>query len=364
LDDPERAAEVLDGIEDEELRKYVPAAAKPIDAAPELACLQLGEWYMGLAEAAPAYAKPAMYTRATAYISRFLRLHETKDMDRVRAKVLLKKAQVAIGTAKMPAPAQTKIEKTKKPRKPGETAAGTEDGVIKPGKWVDLMALADPDEDTLRGEWRRRGNALVASFDNTSDRDALIAFPVTVKGNYEFQVTLVKLNGDDVFGFNLPVGSSSVTFGLGWFRQSGSGFFPVHGWLPHHKENTACVRPGRVEAGREYALHVLVRCGGERARISAHLDGKPFVSWEGPQPALTTWRPWSSPRDRITLASRSSTVVALAARLRMLSGEAWLVRAGEGGQPLGPLHKTRTIGNEEGGEPFEDLPSSVRLRAK
>mgnify|MGYP006298365187 CR=1 FL=1 len=104
LDDPARAAEHLKGVADESLATYVPAVAKGVDAAPELACLRLGDWYRTLGEAAPVPARRAMFARSKAYYARFLSLHEAEDLDRTSAELALRKIDAAIAAIDRPAP--------------------------------------------------------------------------------------------------------------------------------------------------------------------------------------------------------------------------------------------------------------------
>ena len=96
LDDPAQAVRYLPESGDESLRKFVPGAAKPLDEAPELACLELGEWYRGLGEAAPPAAKASMFARAQGYYRRFLELHTAEDLDRTKAAMALKKVQAEL----------------------------------------------------------------------------------------------------------------------------------------------------------------------------------------------------------------------------------------------------------------------------
>ena len=93
LDRPAEAAKYLDETIDGALRKYVPAAAKPVAEAPEMACLELADWYLQLASAAGPAGKAAMFTRTVAYAERFLGLHEAADLDRTRIELALKKAR-------------------------------------------------------------------------------------------------------------------------------------------------------------------------------------------------------------------------------------------------------------------------------
>jgi len=93
MDNPAEAAQFIEGVPDEGLRKYVPAAARPLDSAPELACTELAEWYKALAGSAPPAAVSAMLVRAQGYYQRFLRLHETADLDRTKITIALKKVE-------------------------------------------------------------------------------------------------------------------------------------------------------------------------------------------------------------------------------------------------------------------------------
>jgi len=124
LDDPAEAAKHLKGAKDEALLKYVPAAAKGLEAAPEFACLELGEWYARLAAKAPPHAKAAMDARAKAYLERFLTMHTPKDLSRTRATLAFEKVQEAV--AKLTAP-PTQREPTKQAKPAGP-------------QWIDLLA--------------------------------------------------------------------------------------------------------------------------------------------------------------------------------------------------------------------------------
>ena len=103
LDDPAQAASFVDEGLDASLRRYVPAAARGVDAAPELACVELGDWYRNLVDqATTSAAKAAVLTRARAYYNRFLTLHTAEDPARGAAAAALKKVEddlAALGPA-------------------------------------------------------------------------------------------------------------------------------------------------------------------------------------------------------------------------------------------------------------------------
>jgi formylglycine-generating enzyme required for sulfatase activity len=97
MDNPAEAAKFLDETLDEATRKYVPAAAKPVEDAPQLACTELGDWYKGLADqAATPASKGAMLRRAQGYYQRFLAVHKDEDLARTAATLTLKRIEDAL----------------------------------------------------------------------------------------------------------------------------------------------------------------------------------------------------------------------------------------------------------------------------
>ena len=106
MDDPAEAAKLVDESLDPPTRKYVPAAARGLDAAPELACPELGDWYRGLVSlAATPSTKAAVLHRAQGYYERFLALHPSADLQRDVVALALQKVDAdltALGPAAKP----------------------------------------------------------------------------------------------------------------------------------------------------------------------------------------------------------------------------------------------------------------------
>ncbi|MCX5677392.1 MAG: formylglycine-generating enzyme family protein [Planctomycetota bacterium] len=97
MDSPADAAMFLDETLDAATRKYVPAAATPIEDALEAACTELGDWYKGLVDqAATPASRGAMLRRAQGYYQRFLELHKATDLARTAATVTLKRIDEAL----------------------------------------------------------------------------------------------------------------------------------------------------------------------------------------------------------------------------------------------------------------------------
>jgi len=114
--DPAKAAPFVDDSLDPATRKYVPAAARPIDEAPELACQELGKWYQDLSDQGTnPSSKAAMLRRAKAYYTRYLDLHTAQDLPQTAATLALKKVEDAL--AKVASAQPTTARPAGRPRK-------------------------------------------------------------------------------------------------------------------------------------------------------------------------------------------------------------------------------------------------------
>jgi len=299
LDNPAAAAAYVDESCDDALRKFVPAAARPVGDAPELACLELGEWYRGLAAAAgtrPA-GKAATLERATAYYRRFLDLHTSTDLDRTRVDLTLKKVAADLETLRPKAP----------------DAEG----------WIDVLKLVDLAKDQVRGQWQRTDAGLAGASPNGAGR---VEVPLALSGNYELEFRFVRTDGDGVAAI-LPLGSTSAMLMLG--KESASGLQYVNGKFAG--ENETKVSPSGIEAGRLYTVVARVLIDGEKAAITVSLDGKPYIAYKGALSTLSLpaeW--WRLPHDKCPgLGIDWGHVLYQGARVRMLSGKAAPLRPAE-----------------------------------
>jgi hypothetical protein len=87
------AARYLSPELDADLRRYVPLAAKGIEAVGENDVLALGDWYAGLAAGASTHAKESVLRRAGDCYRRFLTIHEEKGLPRTKASLGLQRVQ-------------------------------------------------------------------------------------------------------------------------------------------------------------------------------------------------------------------------------------------------------------------------------
>jgi hypothetical protein len=315
LDNPAEAAKFVDEGLDEATRKYVPAAAKPLEEAPELACRELGEWYRGLADQAQTAAgKGAMLRRAQVYYERFLNTHPADDLARATATLTLKRIQDAL--AKLPA------------------------GKPTPGDWIDCLRLPDLDKFCLTGRWSV-GNASLAMFDQ--DLNGRYTIPVAPTGNYEVQVSFARMTGDNAVVVILPVGPTACGLVLSAASGAASGLEAINGrWAG---ANETAVRPGTVVNGQEYSLAIKVMLQGAQADISATLDGKPFVHWKGPTSALSIYPGWEVENSKcVAVGACHSAVEFRRVQMRSLTGELRSVSAKPASEPSARLTAAWTDG--------------------
>ena len=299
LDDPAAAARHLEGVEDAALRKYVPAAARPVEEAPPLACLELGDWYRGLAEKADPLSRAAMLARAQGYYLRCVETHKEDDLDHIKATAALQKVDADLRAAG---------------RSPFQRVL----------PWTDVLAMADPKRDTVQGTCQRQGSSMLLVSQKEMAR---LMIPLTPKGDYELRIRFVRTTGGDTIGFTLPVGPTSVglLFSFWWGEACGLGC--IKGQDP--RNNASGVKPGRIENGREYVVQCKVAVEGATAEISATLDGKPYIAWRGPVADLSVFNAFTMPKPEcLGMGACNATMDVRSLRLRMLSGEARPVAPG------------------------------------
>jgi len=338
LDMPQEAAKyVAEGL-DADLAKFVPAAAKGLDNTPELACLELGDWYRGLAEKAGPSARPAMIARTKGYYERFLALHTAQDIARAQAVIGLKKLDQIVALPPPAAAPSAAAPPKAVPRVKPKTPAASEPAASrdpKPGDATDLLALIDPVRDNLRGTpanlWRRQGQALVGSTGNTGKIDwAGITAPATVTGDYELIVRLQFSQLEGSLFIFLPFKSGAVSLML---TTGKSGLCAVDSYSPEHNPTGTQTT---IILNRVYTVRAQVSGQGDRISINADWDGKPLVRWQGQASALANKMiGYESPTKNVThdgdkkclgFGLYRSGVTILSAQLRMFSGETKTLR--------------------------------------
>jgi len=295
LDDPERALKHLNDSCEDDLKKYVPAAAKGVAAAPELACMDLGEWYRGLADGASDAAKAPLLRRAKAYYARFLALHAAEDLARSQAALALKKVEADLA----------------------KLAAVTEVRVVGPGRWVDLLPLVKIEDDlnkkNQKCRWRDDGLWIQGSD------FVKVAMPCIPHGDYQLQITFMRPSGRDISSISvyLPVGPKPAD--VSWTNNEHGG--NIGGVKPKPEKG----QPGLVLPKQEHTADITVRVRGSLADITVLFDGKPHLHWQGPVTAVSNSWNLHEPK-RVGFGEAYGNTLLKRYRLRMLSGKALLLR--------------------------------------
>ena len=286
LDTPAEAAKHLDDKCEPSLCKYVPAAAKPVEEAPEAACVELADWYRQLAAAAVPASKVGVLLRARGYYERFLDLRKTADLDRAKVELALKKVDEDL------------------------KALGW---VPPPGPWIDVLKITTADNLRAWGDFKRTEAGIVSG-----PKDLCRAsLPICPVGSYELEVRLTRITGSNV-GIIIPVGNTMPAILLG---GEYSGIQLIRGKAAD--ENETKTSAAAIKNGQPITVGVKVLLDGDKATIAVTLDGKPYINWTGPQSALSMEKWGEMPsKGAVGLKSYMSNVICSGARVRMLSGKA------------------------------------------
>jgi hypothetical protein len=296
LDDPVQASTLLDETCDPAMRKYIAAAAKGVEAAPEAACLELGEWFRDLPDkkASPGGAA-AMLRRAAGYYTRYLSLHPAEDLARAQATKSLSKVEDSISKLDVPANSE-----------------------VTPGRWAELLKSVRPAKHAVSGKWEVKDGALIGSAPHGKSGHCTI--PYAPEGSYEISAKFIRTQGAWETRVFLPVGSSSVTLSLG-LAETHIGFWNIKAGAS--SRGPVNLHPAPLNTNQDYTLNIQVVLHGDQAEIVVTLDGKPLVHYQGPQSALTPMERLPNPKC-LAVGTWGSTVAFKSLRLRMGTGKASL----------------------------------------
>ncbi len=184
--------------------------------------------------------------------------------------------------------------------------------------WVDGISAVDTAADCLGGNWTRRGVELFAP----GGAGCRATIPIIPTGSYKLEIEFTRLRGTGGVHVMLPAGKGNAMLML--IDESG-----IRGGLQRVNrrdlEFSDDARRGAatITDGRRYRLEVTVQLHDPDVEISSWLDGQPFVTWRGPQAALSDpGGNWNLPaRETLGLGAPAETVFHTV-RVHMLSGEA------------------------------------------
>jgi hypothetical protein len=171
--------------------------------------------------------------------------------------------------------------------------------VVPAGAAVDLLALLNPEQDQLQGQWRREGGALISPATDA----AMIQVPYAPGQDY--RLTLVAEPATVARGLNLGivVGGHEVMVALeGWDKRA-NGLNLVDGKTADDNETTNIAAV--FDAGRPTTIVCIVR----KTAVQITSNGQPLIQWSGDPARLSLdqrfW-PHSAP-GKLFLASWESS---------------------------------------------------------
>ena len=320
LDQPEQAAKYLNSESDKELQTYVPLVADTDSEPPVATCLELGDWYRGLADKALPHAKANMLLRAGKYYELFLEGHTSEDLLRTRATLALKKVEAEL--AKLQA--------------------------VAPGAWKDILRLTDVKKHAGGGPWLRKAGkiAMTKMPLGLPLNYGTLMFPVIPKGGYELQVTFFRTSGAGPIGMYLPIGSTRITLGMS--LQDGETILLNKIADGAEGDNKIMAGSVKITNNRELLVgaKVTVNDKDKTCRIEIKVNGKKQLHWNGPLTSLSRGdsEPDIGDKAAFGMAALNSRFTVSKARIRMLAGR--LERAK--GVTSGPLTNPLESGDGDG----------------
>ena len=242
-DNPAKAAEYLGACgKDERLETYVPLASKGVLELEEPACLELANWYRGLAAQEESLGKLRALTRAQAYTKRFLELHKEADAKSSTAALLL--GEIAKDLARVR----------------GQMAGG----------WLDLLELVPRDTWNLEPQrWEATEEGLVTRA-NWVDL-AMVSYEPPAE--YDLEASFTRKGGIGPIGFMCPFGQTAFVCLLGDGNNRKAGLAEIRGNRIVPANPT--VRDFSAVPDSRYSLLIQVRKKG----IRVFLNQKPFTDY-------------------------------------------------------------------------------------
>lgn len=152
-----------------------------------------------------------------------------------------------------------------------------QDNELAVGEWIDLLAMVKLPDNALHGKWQRRDGALVCE----ASGNARFMVPVAIRGSYELTCEFTRRTNNEAIGVVLPVGSTACAIEISAGGGAMSGLQMVDGRDITKIDQATGVRPGKINNGQLYRLHIKVAQESARATVEAKLDDKRFVAWTG-----------------------------------------------------------------------------------
>lgn len=195
---------------------------------------------------------------------------------------------------------------------------------VKPGEWIDALALVDPARDTLRPEmntWTRTADGFKSTRVDQQSRTyaGTLQLPVAIPSSYLIEAEFTPTRQDCNVGIKIPAGGSGTTC---WIASSGyAGIAKIDGKDPHeHSSASGWSAPFKLVPGLRHQMLVQVRRAPEGVvDIQFLVDCEWAGNYRGPSSRLTISSSWPKNGDPARAEIGTNDVVTVhAARIRSL----------------------------------------------
>jgi formylglycine-generating enzyme required for sulfatase activity/serine/threonine protein kinase len=154
--------------------------------------------------------------------------------------------------------------------------APTTAGPLTTTGWIDLLALVDPEKDTMSGKWTRVPGGLHGEKLPEGKGAQYVQLPYEVPEEYDFRISMTHLEGNCEATQILSAAGRQFTWGTASGQsEKWAGFNMVNG-KPMMLNSSGVKLPGRREVNRRYESLVEVR----RDRVTGYVDGVKLVEWK------------------------------------------------------------------------------------
>jgi hypothetical protein len=183
------------------------------------------------------------------------------------------------------------------------------EGRVTAGKWTDVLGLVNLDGHCIRGPWKREGQSLRVLGGSFSR----VLIPVRPLGSYELKATLTRVADTPEVNVFLPVGAELCMFSIE--RDE-------HQLLQSVSADPPPIVNAKPKTDEKISIVAKVRVEGSDAEIAIEVDGKPSVSWHGPQSAVACRSDWLLHPPSLGIGAHDGEAVFHDVELRVLSGDA------------------------------------------
>jgi len=197
------------------------------------------------------------------------------------------------------------------------------------GEAIDLLKLVDPKVDGFDATVQITDGGVELSATRGMEPGRVIP-PVWPHGNYELTGSFTLHDAAGWPAVIIPTTRSRGVIHWRFSHDSAEGcsaFESIDGKNVAHAENPTRVIPSKVQVGRRHAFRVRVLCERGNADLAVELDGQPYFRWKGPESAISLYPGYEVRHQRtLGIAVSVGRVTYHELTLRMLDGEAWLLR--------------------------------------